>query len=162
MRKPGQYSLHVVPLSWAKACEFIALHHRHHKPPRGQKFAIGAIVEDGTMVGVATCGRPVARAYDDGITLEVNRTCTDSFPNVNSFLLGACWRVASAMGYQRILTYTEEDESGVSMRAAGWDQVASRKSRGSWAESSVKMRYIRDPIGSGGKSRILWAKYHQS
>ena len=27
--------LHVVPLTFRKACKFVAKHHRHHKPPRG-------------------------------------------------------------------------------------------------------------------------------
>ncbi|EPN7168035.1 XF1762 family protein, partial [Escherichia coli] len=30
----------------------------------------------GELTGVATAGRPVARHFDDGLTLEVNRTCT--------------------------------------------------------------------------------------
>lgn len=64
--------------------------------------------------------------YDDGGTIEINRTCTEGFPNVNSFLLGACWKIAAAMGYCRILTYTEEGESGVSLRAAGYEEQAKR------------------------------------
>ena len=110
------------------------------------------------MHGVATCGRPVARAYDNGLTIEVNRTCTDGASNANSFLLGACWRVAAAMGYTRILTYTQEEESGVSMAAAGWERGADRKARKGWAESSVKLRELRDPVGVGGVARILWSK----
>ena len=37
---------------------FITQYHRHHKPPRGAKFAVGLIDED-RLVGVATAGRPV-------------------------------------------------------------------------------------------------------
>jgi hypothetical protein len=154
----AQSKLHVVPMSWKAACAFVALHHRHHKPPRGQKFAIGCLDETGATRGVATCGRPVARAYDDGLTLEVNRTCTDGCPNANSFLYGACWKIAAAMGYTRLLTYTQEDESGVSMRAAGWTPESTRPARGSWAESSVKLKAIRDPQGPGGVARTLWSK----
>jgi hypothetical protein len=39
----------------------------------------------------------VARHYDDGLTLEVNRTCTDGTRNANSMLYGAVWRAAKAM-----------------------------------------------------------------
>jgi hypothetical protein len=150
--------LFVVPISWRAACDFIADLHRHHRPPRGQKWAIGCIDESGKMRGVATCGRPVARAYDDGITLEVNRTCTDGCPNANSFLYGACARIAANMGYSKIVTYTQEGESGISLRAAGWKESKRLPSRGGWAESSVKLKHIRDPIGAGGIARILWVK----
>ncbi len=64
-------------------------------------------------------GRPVARAFDDGLTLEVNRTCTDGTRNANSMLYGAVWRAARAMGYARCITYTQHDESGASLKAAG-------------------------------------------
>jgi Phage integrase, N-terminal SAM-like domain len=37
------------------------------------KFAVG-VADAGTLVGVATVGRPVARALDDGLTVEVTRT----------------------------------------------------------------------------------------
>ncbi|EJP7633356.1 TPA: XF1762 family protein, partial [Escherichia coli] len=41
------------------------------------------------LTGVATAGRPVARHFDDGLTLEVNRTCTTGERNANSALYGA-------------------------------------------------------------------------
>ncbi|EMM4122823.1 hypothetical protein WAC84_005219, partial [Escherichia coli] len=52
----------------------------------------------GELTGVATAGRPVARHFDDGLTLEVNRTCTTGERNANSALYGAVWRAAKAMG----------------------------------------------------------------
>lgn len=112
--------------------------------------------DDSQLVGVATVGRPVARAYDDGLTLEVNRTCTTGEPNVNSMLYGAAWRAAKALGYRRLITYTQAGESGVSLRAAGWRVVAERAGRPSWAESSVALRHLRDPEGAGGVQRSLW------
>jgi tRNA A37 N6-isopentenylltransferase MiaA len=112
-------SLEIVPVTFRQAQAFIARHHRHHKPPRGMKFCLGIAAGD-ELVGVATVGRPVARAYDDGYTLEVNRTCTDGTPNANSMLYGASWRAAKALGYRRLITYTQEGETGASLRAAGW------------------------------------------
>ncbi|MBE1466197.1 hypothetical protein H4W33_005209 [Kibdelosporangium phytohabitans] len=64
-----------------QAAQFIATHHRHHRPPAGHKFSIGVCdAETGRLVGVAVVGRPVARLYDDGDTLEVTRSCTGWHP----------------------------------------------------------------------------------
>jgi hypothetical protein len=119
------------------------------------KFCLG-IAAGPQLVGVATVGRPVARQYDDGYTLEVNRTCTDGTPNANSMLYGAAWRAAKALGYRRLITYTQDGESGTSLRAAGWRVVAERAPRPSWAQSSIALRHLRDPDGPGGVQRSLW------
>jgi len=123
--------LEVVPLSLAEANAFVARLHRHHGPTIGHKFSLG-VASDGRVVGVAIVGRPVARNFDDGWTLEVNRTCTDGSKNVNSMLYGAAWRAAKALGYRRLITYTQQDESGVSLRAVGWRIIAERKARPGW------------------------------
>ena len=148
-------SLAPVPVTFREASAFVAAHHRHNKPPRGHKFSIG--VRDGMQLrGVVMVGRPIARAFDDGRTAEVNRTCTDGTPNANSMLYGAAWRAAKAMGYLRLITYTQRGESGASLRAVGWVRVADRPARRSWAESSIALREIRDPDGPGGVDRVLW------
>lgn len=147
--------MRIVPVTLRQSCAFVEQHHRHNKPPRGHKFSVG-LEQEGRLVGVAIAGRPVARALDDGLTLEVNRTCTLGEPNANSMLYGACWRAAKAMGYKRMITYTQADESGVSLRAAGFRAVAKLPARGSWAESSVKLKDIRDAAGNGGVDRIRW------
>jgi hypothetical protein len=159
----------VVPITLREAQAFIAEHHRHNKPPRGWKFGIGLVdhsrmfmngpvIQQGVMVGVATAGRPVARHYDDGVTLEVNRTCTDGTANANSMLYGAVWRAAKAMGYVRCITYTQADETGVSLRAAGWVRVKDLPARKGWAESTAdeSKKAMRDPVGNGGVARVLW------
>ena len=147
----------IIPVTLRQASDFIAAHHRHNKPPRGWKFGIG--LRDGDdLVGVATAGRPVARHFDDGLTLEVNRTCTDGTRNANSMLYGAVWRAAKAMGYHRAITYTQADETGASLRAAGWIKVKELPPRGSWAASTANdnLRAMRDPVGNGGVARVLW------
>ena len=68
--------LTVKPMSIADANGFVAEHHRHHKPVRGHKFSLGCMA-NGHLAGVAIVGRPVSRYLDDGLTLEVNRLCTD-------------------------------------------------------------------------------------
>ena len=61
-------------------------------------------------MGVAICGRPVARRLDDGYTLEVNRLCTDGTPNACSILYAAAYRAARAMGYNKVITYILDTE----------------------------------------------------
>ena len=111
--------LELIPVSLADANRFVAEHHRHHKPVRGHKFSLGC-VEAGRLAGVAIVGRPVSRYLDDGLTLEVNRLCTDETKNACSFLYGAAARAAKVLGYRRIVTYILDTESGVSLRASGW------------------------------------------
>jgi hypothetical protein len=147
--------VNIVPITLREARAFIALLHRHNKPPRGWKFGVGLRAGD-DLVGVATAGRPIARALDDGLTIEVNRTCTDGTKNANSMLYGAVWRAAKAMGYRVGITYTQAEESGASLKAAGWTPVEELPARASWAESSVKLRGLRDADGNGGVARVRW------
>ncbi len=147
-------TLVVVPLTLREAASFIERHHRHHKPPRGMKFAVG-VQRAGVLVGVATAGRPVACAYGPRV-IEVNRTCTDGTRNANSMLYGAVRRAAVAMGYEKVITYTEESESGATLRAAGFRVDKMLPARASWADSSVKLKDIRDAKGSGGVARTRW------
>jgi hypothetical protein len=48
-------------------------------------------MESNEVVDVTTAGRLVARHYDDGVTLEINRTCINGQKNANSKLYGAVW-----------------------------------------------------------------------
>lgn len=122
--------LQLQPITFAEACAFIAKHHRHHLPPQGWKFGIA--VNDGEcVVGVVTVGRPVARHYDNGWTLEVTRLCTTGEHNAASMLYGAAWRAARAMGYKRLITYVLASETGTSVKAAGW-RVVGEAGGGSW------------------------------
>ena len=123
--------LHIRALSFDQACAFVARVHRHHDAPRGHKFSIAVHTEDGTRVGVAIVGRPVARSLDDRWTLEVTRCATDGTKNACSALYAAAWRAARAMGYQRLVTYTLPAEGGASLRAAGWRTVHKTKG-GNW------------------------------
>jgi hypothetical protein len=151
-------TLVVVPITLRAANAFVEKYHRHHKAARGHKFSVAvAEAETDVIMGVAIAGRPVARALDDNFTIEIVRVCVlDDAYNACSMLYGACRKAARAMGYRRVVTYTQQDESGASLRAAGFRLAAERPARGSWAESSVKLREIRDSVGSGGVERIRW------
>lgn len=148
--------LTIIPLTFKRAGEFVSQHHRHHKAPVGTKICLGVVDPEGVLRGVAMVGRPLARHLDDGLTAEVNRTCTDGTLNANSALYGAAWRVAAAMGYRRLVTYTQEGESGASLTAVGWVRVRELPARKGWAASSVALRAMRDPVGAGGVQRTMW------
>ena len=136
-------------VEFGDAADFVRLHHRHHTPPVGHLFSIGAF-HDGRLCGVAIVGRPVARHRDDGLTAEVTRLCTDGTRNAASFLLGRAARAALALGYRRIGTYTLAREGGESLRAAGWHVVA-ESAGGSWSRPS---RARRDP--NPIEPKLLW------
>ena len=61
---------------------------------------------------------------------------TDGSPNACSALYAAAWQVAKALGYRRLVTYTQAGESGASLRAAGWRVVAARPPRRGWTTPS--------------------------
>jgi hypothetical protein len=145
-------SLHLVPISFKEASAFVAMWHRHHQPPTGHKFSVGVANETDKLVGVAMIGRPVARHFDDGMTLEVNRTATDGTRNANSMLYGAAWRVTQSLGYRRLITYTQEGESGSSLRGAGWRVIGSRPARSGWSTVSRQ----RKSNGVDYMPRTLW------
>jgi hypothetical protein len=128
------------------------MHHRHHRPPIGCKFCVGVSDRDAVLRGVLIAGRPVARMLDDGMTLEVTRAATDGTSNANSMLYGAARRACFALGYRRLVTYTQANEGGASLRAAGWRVIAERPARPGWTCPSRP----RDDHGVDGIPRTLW------
>jgi len=112
-------ALNLRPIKFREASAFVLNNHRHNKPPVGHIFSI-AVYDDERLCGVCMVGRPVGRYFDDGLTLEVNRCCTDGTKNACSMLYGAAWRAAKALGYRRLVTYTRQSENGASLRAANW------------------------------------------
>ncbi len=141
--------LHAVPLDFETAADFVREHHRHHTPPVGHKFSIGAVAGE-QLVGVVIVGRPVARRRDDGRTLEVTRLCTDGTRNACSFLYGAAARAAFALGYSRIGTYILKREPGTSLAAAGWKLIGETPGK-SWSVPS-RPRDDKHPI----EPKLLW------
>lgn len=147
----------VYPVTVNEASEFVARHHRHHKPLKvnsARKLALGLRV-GGVLVGIAVMGNPAARNLDDGNTIEVRRVALiDGVKNGASLLLGACARVATAWGYRKIITYTLPEEGGASLRAVGWTLEDPNAGGGSWsrddrpredkAPTGLKCRWARD------------------
>lgn len=143
--------LTIKPCDFATARAFVAENHRHNKPPVGHKFSIACYCGE-RLCGVAIVGRPVGRYFDDGLTLEVNRCCTDGTKNACSILYASCWRAAKALGYKRLVTYTRKSEPGASLRAAGW--ICDGEAGGThWTGE----RYIQEEIVIDEK-KVRWRK----
>lgn len=144
--------LHHARIELRDARAFVSEHHRHHTPPQGHLFSIGAYQAD-RLCGVVIVGRPVARNRQDGFTAEVTRLCTDGTRNACSFLYGCAARAALALGYRRIGTYTLASESGASLRGAGWRVIAEVKGR-SW-DTPSRRRTDKHPI----QPKLLWEPF---
>lgn len=141
-RRAGSVELR--PVTRDVAFGFIKQHHRHHNVPTGGLWWHGAHDSEGNLVGVAIVGRPVARALDDGLTMEVTRLCTTGEPNACSVLYAACRRVAIDKGYRRGLTYILDTENGASLRASGWAHLWTTNG-GSW-DTPSRPRTDKAPI----------------
>lgn len=120
----------LAPCKLADAKLLVALwHSRHPLAGAGHMWSTMAVASDndvGYPVGVVIVGRPVARALDDGWTVEITRCATPGIEvdprckDVASRLYAAATRAAKERGFARITTMTEADEHASSLRAAGW------------------------------------------
>ena len=114
---------------------FVAQHHSHNDPVRGDLYRAGAYLGP-QLVGVGIVGRPVARMLDDGATAEVLRICTDGVPRrvvdrcgeqhtlpICATLYGVLARVWACYG-TRLVTYTLAREESSALKGLGWRPVA--------------------------------------
>lgn len=100
MKPEGVVSMIITPVTLADVQRFIGEHHRHNKAPHRYRFATGLRRTDtDALIGVVAAAQPVARLLDDGVTVEVVRSCTDGTMNANSMLYGAITRAAKALGF---------------------------------------------------------------
>lgn len=150
--------LHLTHITLREANAFIKKHHRHHPAERGARFVVGVQTIDdylnSELVGVAIMGRPKSRMLQqfEPWVIEVTRLCTDGTRNACSMLYGACARGAEALGYLRVITYILESESGVSLKASGW-QCDGLTGGGSWNRKS-RPRTDKAPI----VKKFRWSK----
>lgn len=123
-------AMRVAPIPVKHAVRFVEQTHRRLPHAHHRMWAIGLWVGD-DLRGVALVGAPKARKLAvDGTGLEwpppyermevVRVAVEEGVPNGCSMLYGACARAARGMGVVDLLTYTDEDEPGVSLRASGW------------------------------------------
>ena len=150
--------LKAIPISRAEANNFVNNLHRHHVAAIGDKYRLAVVNANDAIVGVIQVGRPVARALDDGQTVEVLRCCTDGTKNACSFLYGKAVQIARLLGYKQVITYTLDTEPGTSLKAAGFTLDGITKG-GSWdcqsrprqqkAPTCRKKRWIKE-LGRNG------------
>src|SRR5205085_9560905 len=98
------------------ARRFVREHHRHLPIIQGGIVALGLWVY-GELRGVAIIGRGARLDAHD--TATITRVCTDGYPNACSKLYSKAKRLAQALGFVGIKTFTRDDEPGVSLRAVG-------------------------------------------
>lgn len=128
------FKLEIGEVDFATAKNFVTAHHRHCKAPRGWRF--GAGIKNGSeLIGVVMVGRPVARMIDASRVIEVNRLCirtdiaADLAWNACSQLYGWAAREAKKRGFEKVITYTRQDEPGTTLKAAGWTVEHTTKGR---------------------------------
>lgn len=150
----------IEPITLKEARAFVDENHRHCKSKHAWKFGVG-LSNNGELVGVGIAGRPVARALDDGKTIEVNRVCIlEGNKNGNSKIYSAICRASEALGYKRAVTYTLEHESGASLKASGFKIDGYTIGDRDWNSASKKLKNIRPP--SDGRypteRKIRWVR----
>jgi hypothetical protein len=161
LKPEGARRVDVVPVTLPVANAAVAKWHRHHAPIPGgfAWYCVGAVV-DGQLVGVAICGRPTNRNNDNRQTVEVLRLATDGTVNACSALLGASARAAQAIGAYRIITYTLTEETGASLRGAGWVCECEDTGRSWWTHGTTRPAAVdREHMM---KSKARWVRTFRS
>lgn len=158
--KTDKYGNHCAssPSGWrTELFDHVDEHHRHHGAPVGWKFGL-AVHNGGIRVGAAVVGRPTSRAIQSAQphTLEVTRVVTwGTAPlrkNASSKLYSAACKQAKKLGYDKLITYTLDIESGHSLVASGWTPTH-RSAGGSW-DCPSRPREDKAPIGP----KVRWEK----
>lgn len=116
----------LVPVTGRRALSWIAQTHRHLPKLQGALFAVGVEI-DGELVGVGTAGNP-ARVWQGTGRFVISRVAVKpNLPGVGehanpacTMILTALCRAGAALGYKEAWTYTLPEETGVTLKAAGF------------------------------------------
>ena len=153
-RKSARVTTRPIPVR--HAMKFNASTHRRLPTVTGCMWAVAAEI-DSNLVGVAIVGHPNARLANDGRCLEVLRVAVvEGARNACSALYGACSRAARGMGAEDMWTFVHEDESGHSLRAAGWVKVAVTDG-GEWGRDGRQRELAIDP-NPKTKWAVAWGR----
>jgi hypothetical protein len=113
--------------------------------------------EEGRLIGVVTAGKPIARANDDGHTLEITRCCVlEGKKNASSKLYAAAIRAARATGFLRVITYSLPEESGASLKAVGFQPDGTTKNNPNGWDMPGRPR--KKPMRYPNGPKIRWSK----
>lgn len=170
MRSEKDYlAVRTAPMPVKHAVRFVQQTHRRLPHAHHRMWAVG-LWDSGRLRGVALVGAPKARMLAASSAgewpepyerLEVVRVAVEEgVPNGCSMLYGACARAARAMGCVDLLTYTDEDEPGTSLKAAGWICDAGLFGGGQ-ADRPSRPRRIRE-AAAAQRRRRWWAPWSRS
>jgi hypothetical protein len=102
-----------------RALPFVRSVHRRLPVVQGAMWATSTWVGP-ELVGVALVGHPARELMVDDTLAVLRVAVIEGNRNACSMLYGACSRAARAMGARNLVTYLHEDETGTSLKAAGW------------------------------------------
>lgn len=126
--------INLAPITVKAAMQKVREWHRHLPDIQGGLFAVQCVDGEGRTVGVAIAGNP-ARVWQGQAKIVISRVATDGHENACSMLYGALCRAAKALGYKEVWTYTLPEESGASLRAAGFVDMGLGRG-GHWSSPS--------------------------
>lgn len=113
-------ALRLRPWTVKQALPFVRQVHRRLPRVQGAMWAV-SVRTGSSVVGCALVGNPARVWMEDNATLCVLRVAVfEGQENACSMLYAACSRAAKAMGAENLVTYTEADQHGASLKASGW------------------------------------------
>lgn len=131
-------TLRLRPCSIVEAKDIVARYHRRRPVVQGGLWAVAVNDIWKDTVGVAIVGWP-PRGYmrpDNAILCVLRVAVSPHARNACSMLLGASWKAVRALGGKALITYTDLDESGVSLIAAGWKVDGITSGKGTWGSKA--------------------------
>lgn len=148
------------PISLKHANAFYVNHHRHSNKLPGHLFSICCKNMKNELLGVVSASRPVSRYLDDGLTIEVRRLCVlKNKKNLCSVLYSKINKIAKIMGYTKIITYTLNEEIGLSLIASNFvfdGETSSLSQNWNYSRKKPQQKIIQQKQLDGNKKR--WIK----
>jgi hypothetical protein len=144
-----QPTLTIAPCTVKDGMRRVKQWHRHLPELQGGLFAV-QVLNGADCVGVGIAGNP-SRVQQGKGHIVISRVATPGAENACSMIYGALCRAAKALGYSKAWTYTLPEESGTSLRAAGFMDMGFTDG-GEWSRPS---RQRKTAVRSEPKRRWL-------
>lgn len=117
----------IAPISVKASLKQVKVWHRHLPKLQGGLFAAQVIGPDGECCAVAVFGNPCMVWQKTGRGVITRVAAREGLPSVGNhaapactMLYGALCRAAKALGYREAWTYTLPEESGQTLKGAGF------------------------------------------
>lgn len=139
-------SIHLIPVSFKDANDYLTRHNRDYRPASGYRFTIGCAMEE-RLIGAIIAGR----CKGDSLSVQVDGIYAAGGRAAYRMLYGAAARAAKAMGYHRIMAFLPMGEPDSGLRSACWKCVGSadkkfHPAKGAYSGKKL-LRYERMLIG---------------